>query len=161
MLSSTFLKSISALSFLSLAYAGCSRNYTVVAGDVCDGISKSNSVSTFQLAISNNAVDDACSNLSIGQDLCLGWAGLDCTSVYVVKSGDTCDSVISSYSLNSTILYQNNPNIDDTCSNIYTGEVLCVSSVAYDYPEIVTVASETAPSYLAVASNYAALPFCD
>ena len=44
-----------------------------------------------------------------------------------MKKGDTCDAIAASYNLNTTILYENNPQIDSQCHNIYIGEVLCVS----------------------------------
>jgi len=109
--------------------ATCTRNYTVVAGDICDSISKANNVSTYQLAAVNaNTVDALCSNLEIGSTLCLGTEGEDCNQTHVIDSTDTCESIASTYNVNSTILMENNPNIDDTCSNIYEGEVLCVAS---------------------------------
>lgn len=40
--------------------------------------------------------------------------------------------------------------IDAACSNLYTGEVVCVSSDVYSYPSTVVVASDTEPSYIAV-----------
>lgn len=51
--------------------ADCTRNYTVVQGDICDWISKSQNVSTYQLAAVNVGIIDAtCSNLEPGQNLC-------------------------------------------------------------------------------------------
>ena len=46
----------------------CARNYTVVAGDTCDGISAKENVSSFQLASVNNATINAdCTNLCPGE----------------------------------------------------------------------------------------------
>lgn len=73
----------------------------------------------------------------------------------------SCDSISAASSLNSTILYLNNPQIDSACSNIYIGEVLCVSSTVYSYPETVTIASTEAPAYIASADSYEDLPWCD
>ena len=41
--------------------------------------------------------------------------------------GDTCDAVAAAHNVNTTLLYENNPQIDPECSNIYIGEVLCVA----------------------------------
>ena len=45
----------------------------------------------------------------------------------MVQDSDTCDTILAQFNLNSTILAQNNPNIDSACDNLYTGEVLCVA----------------------------------
>ncbi|PAV17678.1 carbohydrate-binding module family 50 [Pyrrhoderma noxium] len=108
--------------------ADCTRTYTVVDGDICDSISAANNASTYQLAAVNSGViDSTCSNLSPDSSICLGTEGEDCSTTYVVQSGDTCDDISSVFGINSTLLWTNNPNIDDECSNIYIGEVLCVA----------------------------------
>ncbi|KZT64809.1 carbohydrate-binding module family 50 protein, partial [Daedalea quercina L-15889] len=101
----------------------CSRNYTVQAGDICDSISAAQNVSTYQLATVNPGIDTHCDNLTPGEQLCLGYVGSDCTDTYVVQANETCDDVASAYSMNSTVLLNNNPNIDADCSNMYIGEV--------------------------------------
>jgi LysM repeat protein len=117
-----------ALALLSPVLADCTRNYTVVAGDICDSISKAHNVSTYQLAAVNvGVIDPTCSNLEPGENLCLGTTGEDCTATHVVQDQDSCDSLLAQYNVNATILSQNNPNIDGDCDNLYTGEVLCVS----------------------------------
>lgn len=35
----------------------------------------------------------------------------------------------------NTTLYSNNPQINSDCSNIYIGEVLCVDTNTFAYPE--------------------------
>ncbi|KZP09187.1 carbohydrate-binding module family 50 protein [Athelia psychrophila] len=113
------------------AATACVRTYTVVDGDFCDAISAAQNVSTYQLYVNNIAsVNAECSNLAINQTLCLGTTGADCNTTYVVKTDDTCDSIIQSTGVNSTILNHNNPQITDACDNIYTGEVLCVAKSA-------------------------------
>ncbi|KIY50219.1 hypothetical protein FISHEDRAFT_17040, partial [Fistulina hepatica ATCC 64428] len=101
----------------------CIRTYTVQEGDYCDTISVSQNASTFQLAYLNSAIDANCSNLYINETLCLGLTGEDCTSTYVVGTNDTCESISNSTGVNTTMIYFNNPQIDDECSNIYLSEV--------------------------------------
>jgi len=108
--------------------ADCTRKYTVKEGDICDNISAANQVSTYQLAVVNQGhIDSTCSNLVPGDEICLGNAGEDCTTTYVVQDNDTCEGINAAHSLNSTILSLNNPQINQACDNIYIGEVLCVS----------------------------------
>ncbi|KAG5651497.1 hypothetical protein H0H81_008469 [Sphagnurus paluster] len=61
------------------------------------------------------------------KEICIGYAKEDCATTYIVKSNDSCDDIASAHGLNSTILYLNNPQINQDCSNIYIGEVLCTS----------------------------------
>ncbi|KIJ64104.1 carbohydrate-binding module family 50 protein [Hydnomerulius pinastri MD-312] len=107
----------------------CTRTYTIQEGDICDSISAAQNVSTYQLAVVNiNTIDAECNNLSPGASLCLGWQGEDCSTTYVVKKDDTCDDISGTWGVNNTILYMNNPQINEDCSNIYVGEVLCTST---------------------------------
>ena len=71
----------------------------------------------------NPDIDDLCHNLAIDQVLCLGTEGEDCTTTHVVVPNDSCELLTSTYGVNSTILYQNNPQLDAECSNLYVGEV--------------------------------------
>jgi LysM repeat protein len=107
--------------------ANCARTYSVVAGDTCDKISATQKSSTYQLAMANPSINKDCSNLIPGQNLCLGNTGEDCQDVYVVKANDSCQKIYDASGTNSTLLYLNNPQINQACTNIYVGEVVCVS----------------------------------
>ncbi|KAK1230972.1 hypothetical protein PQX77_005946 [Marasmius sp. AFHP31] len=113
---------------VSSAFAGdCVRRYTVQEGDTCNSISAANSVSTYQLATINKGyIDDQCSNLQPGANICLGYENEDCTTTYVVKAKDTCEQINEAHSIDFTTLLANNPQINDNCDNIYVDEVLCV-----------------------------------
>lgn len=119
----------------------CTRNATVVAGDTCDSISKTYAASTYQLAAVNSWIDAGCLNLEIDDEICLGVRGGDCSNVWTVVPGDTCSGIQAQFSLDDTILYTNNPQIDSSCQNIYVGEVLCVDSKIYTYPSTATTNS--------------------
>jgi len=131
MFSQLFATAVIAVSVQSvIAATSCSRSYTIQTGDYCDKISQAQNVSTYQLAVSNlGKYKSDCTDLRIGGELCLATSPEeDCKTTYTVVSGDTCDGVASSHGLNTTILYLNNPQINEVCSNIYVGEVLCVSN---------------------------------
>ncbi|KIP05876.1 hypothetical protein PHLGIDRAFT_19580 [Phlebiopsis gigantea 11061_1 CR5-6] len=142
----------------SAAAADCSRTYTVVAGDICDSISANHNVSTYQLAVMNPGIDKSCNNLLPGQELCLGAAGKDCTTTYVVKSGDSCEQIVSNHGINSTILYANNPQIDVDCSNIYVGEVLCAAS-EFAAPSASVIPATTIPTGAVPAATSSSTSF--
>jgi len=107
--------------------ARCTRNYVVQQGDYCDSISAAQKVSTFQLSALNPKIDEECSNLFVGQKLCLGLEGQDCTATQVVQPHDTCSEIQQAAGVDATVFHANNPQIDDNCSNLYIGEVLCIS----------------------------------
>lgn len=73
--------------------------------------------------INNGVINSACSDLTPGKSICLGYEGEDCSTTYVVKADDTCDGLSSVAGINSTMLFLNNPQIDAECGNLYIGEV--------------------------------------
>ncbi|KAJ7595836.1 hypothetical protein C8J56DRAFT_390590 [Mycena floridula] len=167
---------------LSVSAGACVRNYTIQAGDICNSIGAANNVSTYQLqTINYPKVDSACSNLVIGDNICLGYQGEDCSTTYVVGADDTCEVIANNHRLNTTILFLNNPQIHTSCDNIYTGEVLCVSSTVQAPPSSgvdFDSDSDSAPSASSTAQAVSAtsdtsdsgddgddddddLPFCD
>ncbi|KAI8973079.1 hypothetical protein BD414DRAFT_499059 [Trametes punicea] len=120
----------------------CARNYTVVSGDTCDGISAKTNTSTYQLATVNaDKIDAACDNLAVGEPLCLGIIGQDCDIVHVVQSGDACQAIADDAGTTLAILLANNPNVNSQCTNIYPGEVLCTADQVIGYNSTTTSAS--------------------
>ncbi|KAK0186612.1 hypothetical protein F5146DRAFT_1066614 [Armillaria mellea] len=127
--------------------AHCNRQYTIQEGDICDSISAANNVSTYQLATINvGYIDSACSNLQIGATICLGYLNEDCSDTYVVEAEDTCEEIADGFSIDEATLYNNNPNINDKCTNIYVGEVLCVASTIAVPPAGTSIAATAIPS---------------
>jgi hypothetical protein len=45
-----------------------------------------------------------------------------------VVLNDTCDTIAAAQNVNTTLIHENNPQINPDCTNIYVGEVLCVAS---------------------------------
>ncbi|KAI0801501.1 hypothetical protein C8Q74DRAFT_496827 [Fomes fomentarius] len=127
-------------------FSNCARNYTVVAGDTCDGISVKTSTSTFQLADVNKQIDAACDNLAIGEPLCLGLIGQDCQVVHVVESGDSCVAIADAAGTTFDILLANNPNVNSECTNIRPGEVLCTADDVIVVSSPVTSTAATLPA---------------
>ncbi|KAI0354143.1 hypothetical protein OH77DRAFT_1482530 [Trametes cingulata] len=107
----------------------CARNYTVVAGDTCNLIAAKTNTSTYQLeSVNADKVNADCSNLAIGEPLCLGIVGQDCDVVHVVEAGDSCDAIAEAAGTTVDILLANNPNVNSDCTNIGVGEVLCTAN---------------------------------
>ncbi|TFK24237.1 hypothetical protein FA15DRAFT_669781 [Coprinopsis marcescibilis] len=105
----------------------CLRTYEVKAGDFCDKISVEQGVSTYQLAAVNAGIVNAlCTNLWVGQIICLAREGLDCSPVIKVVMLDTCESIATAAGITFERLLANNPNLNADCSNLYPDEVLCV-----------------------------------
>ncbi|KAJ2929206.1 hypothetical protein H1R20_g7883, partial [Candolleomyces eurysporus] len=122
-----FTRALAVASFALFAQvasaATCTRTYTIKEGDYCDKISAANNVSTYQLgAINPGVINEACDNLVIGGQLCLGTEGEDCKATYVVGAGNTCSQIWDNHRINSTIFSLNNPQVNEDCTNIYTDE---------------------------------------
>ncbi|KAJ9092910.1 hypothetical protein QFC21_006622 [Naganishia friedmannii] len=115
------------------------------------------SVPTYQLALVNSpAIDAGCTNIQVGQELCLGWKSMDCSTTHTVVMGDTCFGISSKYGVDLPTIYTNNPQVDaETCNNIYVGEVLCVAPERFTYPWVQLPSS--APSGIAKNSGAASV----
>ncbi|KAJ7885453.1 hypothetical protein B0H13DRAFT_2343226 [Mycena leptocephala] len=81
-----FSKAFSALLVTALAVSaspaaslearqGCTKTYTVVSGDTCAAIESRTGVSDSQLHALNPSINSGCTNLQIGQVLCVGSGG--------------------------------------------------------------------------------------
>ncbi|EKM60655.1 uncharacterized protein PHACADRAFT_179862, partial [Phanerochaete carnosa HHB-10118-sp] len=77
----------------------------------------------FQLAHVNTQIDAACDNLFVGELLCLGITGQDCTSVHVVQNGDVCLTIANEADITVNTLLANNPNVNSGCTNLIVNEV--------------------------------------
>ncbi|KAK7017655.1 hypothetical protein R3P38DRAFT_1311455 [Favolaschia claudopus] len=106
----------------------CSRTYTVVGGDTCFAIEGKTGVSDADLHASNPSINSGCTNLQIGQVLCLsGGSSGSCTQTYTVVGGDTCSVIESRTGVSDANLHAMNPAINSGCTNLQVGQVLCVS----------------------------------
>ncbi|KAI0329345.1 hypothetical protein GY45DRAFT_1253087 [Cubamyces sp. BRFM 1775] len=118
---------LSALATVALAVAAppqCDRYYVVEAGDNCDIISAKTNSSTYQLArVNTGIINTQCTDLTVGELICLGLEGQDCEVTHVVQSDEVCVDIANETGTTLSILLANNPNVDSECSNIYPGEV--------------------------------------
>lgn len=96
--------------------------YTVVSGDNCGSIAISQNVATGSLITLNNILP-GCTNLQIGQVLCLPQT---CTT-YSVQPGDTCFGIADTHGITFTQLLSYNPSLNPTCTNLISGTNICVS----------------------------------
>jgi hypothetical protein len=78
------------------------------------------------MTLNSAFINSGCTNLIPDSTICLGLTGQDCSDVHVVQSGDICDDIMQKAGINSTMLWGNNPQINQECTNIYTGEVSLV-----------------------------------
>ncbi|KAJ6542370.1 hypothetical protein DFH09DRAFT_886464, partial [Mycena vulgaris] len=105
---------------------GCAQPYTVVSGDTCATIESSSGVSDAQLHALNPSINTGCTNLEIGQVLCLSGGSPPCGQTYTVVSGDSCAAIESSTGLSDAQLHELNPSINSGCTNLEIGQVLCL-----------------------------------
>ncbi|KIK60811.1 hypothetical protein GYMLUDRAFT_261197 [Collybiopsis luxurians FD-317 M1] len=103
--------------------------YTVVSGDVCDSIASKLGIPTAALLECNPQIDAACDNLIPGEQLATPLTATSCGicgTFYVVKAGDVCDSIGAIFDVTFAGLQCANPQINDECTNLQIGEVLCI-----------------------------------
>ncbi|KAJ7857208.1 hypothetical protein B0H13DRAFT_1727533 [Mycena leptocephala] len=109
---------------------GCTQTYTVVSGDICSAIEARTGVSDTQLHALNPAINSGCTNLQIGQILCLsgsaGGGGGGCAQTYTVVGGDTCSAIESRTGVSDAQLHALNPAINSGCTNLQIGQILCL-----------------------------------
>ncbi|KAF8169840.1 RlpA-like double-psi beta-barrel-protein domain-containing protein-containing protein [Mycena galopus ATCC 62051] len=86
------------------ARQSCTSTYTVVSGDTCDIISSKTGVPTATIEADNSAINSGCTNLQIGQVLCLSGTssgtgssgGIDGIATYYDPNGGygACGSIL-------------------------------------------------------------------
>ncbi|KAJ6507026.1 hypothetical protein C8R45DRAFT_860907, partial [Mycena sanguinolenta] len=111
---------------------GCAQTYTVKSGDTCAAIEAATGVSDSQLHALNPAINSGCTNLGLGQTLCLqagsgGGSSGGCTQTYTVKSGDTCAAIEVATGVSDSQLHALNPAINTGCTNLGLGQTLCLN----------------------------------
>ncbi|KAJ6504937.1 RlpA-like double-psi beta-barrel-protein domain-containing protein-containing protein [Mycena vulgaris] len=139
-----FSKAFSALLVTALAVSaspaaplearqGCAQTYTVASGDTCSAIESRTGLSDAQLHSLNPSINGGCTNLQIGQVLCLsggssggGGSGGGCAQTYIVVSGDSCAAIESRTGVSDAQLHALNPSINSGCTNLQIGQVLCL-----------------------------------
>jgi LysM repeat protein len=109
----------------------CTESYTVQAEDECQKIADANQISLQQLMHLNPTINQACTNLQPGQQLCLQQASSSsdpaCTGgSYVVAANDTCSSIAAASSISAADLISANPSINEACTNLQIGQTICI-----------------------------------
>ncbi|KAJ7616081.1 hypothetical protein FB45DRAFT_841722 [Roridomyces roridus] len=117
------------------ARQSCTSSYTVVSGDYCALISTKTGVSVATIESLNPSINSGCTNLQIGQVLCLatggsGSSGGSCGNTYTVVSGDTCSALESRLGVSDSTIHSLNPSINSGCTNLQIGQVLCIGSAS-------------------------------
>ncbi|KAJ7131809.1 hypothetical protein C8R43DRAFT_1133483 [Mycena crocata] len=68
---STTCSNLNLASYCVLGSSACSKIYTVVSGDSCGAVETKATISDAQLHAENSWINSACSNIQIGQNLCV------------------------------------------------------------------------------------------
>jgi hypothetical protein len=115
---------------------GCAKKINVVAGDLCDTIAAKNGISTDTLRSLNGVINAGCSNLGIGQELCVaagaGGANVQsgggaCKKEITVKAGDQCKTIAAANKIDTGKLQSLNTAVNAGCTNLSIGQKLCVA----------------------------------
>jgi len=118
---------------LSLDEPQCNdgQSYTVKSGDVCNSIAEHNSAPTYQIMCQNDLINGVCTNLHPDQNICLGRKGEDCKDTYVVKWGDSAESIAREFNIPLGIFEDNNycyhSSSGKICPRFNVETVVCVA----------------------------------
>ncbi|KAF8214286.1 hypothetical protein K438DRAFT_1444692, partial [Mycena galopus ATCC 62051] len=93
----------------------CTQTYTVVSGDTCSAIESREHISDAELHALNPSINSGCTNLAIGQVLCISGG---CAKTYTVVSGDTCSAIESRENISDAELHSLNPSINSGCTSM-------------------------------------------
>ncbi|PNH01062.1 Lysozyme [Tetrabaena socialis] len=108
--------------------------YTVKSGDYCYAIAQANGVSVDNILALNPTVNSGCTNLRIGQALCLpgkpGGGPAACTKPYIVKSGDYCYIIAQANGVSVANILAWNPAVNVGCTNLRVGQLLCLANTS-------------------------------
>ncbi|KAL4971932.1 hypothetical protein BDW66DRAFT_163288 [Aspergillus desertorum] len=130
----------------------CGQYYEVKPGDYCDSIADRFSIDYQLFRDINPAIDAECTNLVPGLYYCVSptrdWnqtttttttstyatapaptpsgTTSNCYEWYVVRPGDTCNRITSTYGVSLEELRLWNPSIREDCSNLRSGHAYCV-----------------------------------
>ncbi|KAJ7244643.1 hypothetical protein B0H12DRAFT_981985, partial [Mycena haematopus] len=97
----------------------CAQTYTVVSGDTCSTIESKTGISDTQLHSLNPSINSGCTNLSIGETLCVSGSSSQCSQTYTVVSGDTCAGIESKTGVSDAQLHALNPAINSGCTSMF------------------------------------------
>ncbi|KAJ6455190.1 hypothetical protein C8R45DRAFT_845998 [Mycena sanguinolenta] len=103
----------------------CTQTYTVVSGDTCSKIEAQTGVSDATLHTLNPGINSGCTNLQIGQVLCISNGGSGCSQTYTVVSGDTCGAIEARFGITDAQLHTQNPSINSGCTSTIPAPFPC------------------------------------
>ncbi|KAH7097980.1 hypothetical protein BKA62DRAFT_661284 [Auriculariales sp. MPI-PUGE-AT-0066] len=115
----------------------CAKTYTVVKGDNCSKIASKYSTSFSTLRSLNSAINSGCTNLQIGQKVCVKKGSSSsgstssatsgsCKSYHTVKAGETCNKIRGGTSLSQFLKL--NSSVNSGCTNLQVGKKYCVAA---------------------------------
>jgi chitinase len=135
----------------------CAKSYTVVSGDYCFAIAKSNGITTSQILALNPWLNGTCTSLTPGWNICLSQnstitpttpsitpaatsSGAACTKSYTVMTGDSCYGIATANGVTTEQIISWNAFLNGSCEELLPGQNLCLSgnSSSMAMPTIVT-----------------------
>ncbi|KAF9068410.1 hypothetical protein BDP27DRAFT_823732 [Rhodocollybia butyracea] len=124
----TTLGAIMGSNVLAQTSSSCQTIHTVVQGDNCQALAATFNITDAALLAANPSVDSTCSNLFVGEQLCIPPAPTppSCQATYTVVSGDNCVAIAAKFNVSDASLLAANPQVDEFCDNLNVGEQLCI-----------------------------------
>ncbi|KAG8680723.1 hypothetical protein FRC08_016089, partial [Ceratobasidium sp. 394] len=123
----------------------CQPVYTIKSGDTCSAIATAKSITVDQIIANNPNLGSSCA-ISVGLTICVkpgatattattssaAPTSIACTRLTTVQSGDTCDTIGARAGISRYWLGVLNPTINAACSNIQSGQAVCVDSAQHN-----------------------------
>ncbi|EKV15529.1 hypothetical protein PDIG_25220 [Penicillium digitatum PHI26] len=129
----------------------CNKFDLVQSGDSCEAIAAKYNIPLSTFYAWNPAVGSSCADLDLGYYVCVATTGYtlptktasagngittptpyepgmvgDCTTFYLVLSGDTCAGIASSQGITVSDIEQWNRKVGSSCTDLWLGEYICV-----------------------------------
>ncbi|CAK7243242.1 MAG: hypothetical protein STHCBS139747_004755 [Sporothrix thermara] len=125
-------------------FSNCSLYHQIVAGDLCSSIEAAAGISAAEFFAWNSGVNTACTNIFLGDYLCVAGGGAttgppsplqpgtetNCTSYHLVVSGDTCAAIESAAGITSAEFMAWNTGINAECTNLELNYYVCIGTAA-------------------------------
>ena len=121
----------------------CTGYHTIVTGDSCGSIETNYNITDTLFHSMNPELTSTCTNLVIGDAYCIGTSNTtsttgppsnlasgslaNCTKYDTVVSGQSCTTIVATYSITLSDFFRWNPEVNTTCTNIVLQKAYCVA----------------------------------
>ena len=131
-----------------ITVSNCNNKYVIRSDDSCQRLLDYYKLDRNVFYRINPSIE--CKDLRIGDEVCLAryessQRVVRCANTYIVRNGDSCNSICSQYSLSQNYFYRLNPGID--CHHLNFGDYVCIPVKQIEYSPVRITTPERTYSY--------------